>query len=1182
MATDVSFADLLREQEELVGWIQRFWNNLCKLGKDKITRAVLEQRMGLFERYWEPFLTGHRTLMRCKEAAASSYAQRDVFSVVDETYLNTSAMIAQHLMERSPNNSSDGEQATPAPTLQPQLPKIELPTFSGDPLQWESFRDLFKSLVLDVTQLSDVKKLLYLKCSLTEDAAEVIQNTPITSTGFQEAWEDLELRYGNTHLLSFSHHRALLSCPPAKQQSVSELKRLLDTFRQTIRAYSSLKKPVSAWDEWFVFLLTQKLDKVTLLAWETSLTDSRDIPAFYQLSHFLENRIQALDAAQMTDQATHSVPNKDLKPKSKGNPAVKKTISTSLAASFRPAQTRKCPSCAGTHGLGYCAEIKALNSARRREHLKACFNCLNTGHESRKCPSSQRCLVCSGRHHTLLHDGTAAESSPTKMGEEIPPTLEPVSKIGPDSSSPTNALSLTVSSRAVALLATAKVTLEAPSGDTIEARALLDTGSDTSFVTSWVAQALRLPRRAVRVSVSGVQVQETGTATTEVELLVRPRRTTDFRLPIRALVLRRLTSVLPALQVVAQPWPHLHGIDLADPEFGVPSRVDLILGADVCGSLFLGGTRTGPTDTPVAKLTPFGWVLMGSASGDNPPPRATVRSFHCHTEQSTNQLLQRFWELEEVRDPAPLSAEEERCERHFQDTHRRDLTGRYRVRLPFNREPASTLKPSRSTAFKLLLSCERRLASNDFLGQRYADFMEEYSSLNHMQAVPEAEAQRPAYYLPHHAVVKRHDPSAKLRVVFNASCRTASGYSLNDCLSARPKLQANLLMILTRWRLFRVVFTTDIIKMFRQIQVHPADTDWQRILWRPHPGAAIQDYRLTTVTYRTACAPFLALRVLTQLPADEGHRFPLGAEAILRHSYVDDILAGADDLGKALELKRQVIAIFEAGGFRLSKWASNLPDLQEHPSSDPRLFQEPTGVSTLGVKWNPTDDTFSLRVAGPVDRTKKVTKRSILSEVASLFDLLGWTAPVLIFAKILMQHLWILGVDWDQKLPTMIRDSWCTFRSSLTQLDALSVPRWVSYPAGCKDGVELYGFCDASQRAYAAAVYLRVKTQGRTSIGLLVAKSKVVPVKTVSIPRLELCGALLLAKLLVQVKDGLCDRLDRLHCLVPLDTWACVSLEAICGPPCTQHRVPHLCGELEAHRFHEQSSRPGNAGYLSP
>lgn len=188
-----------------------------------------------------------------------------------------------------------------------------------------------------------------------------------------------------------------------------------------------------------------------------------------------------------------------------------------------------------------------------------------------------------------------------------------------------------------------------------------------------------------------------------------------------------------------------------------------------------------------------------------------------------------------------------------------------------------TLGDSRPAALKLLLGSERRLSRNSELRKQYSDYMSEYLKLGHMERVTDSKDIHPGcYYLPHHAVFKSEGSHRKIRVVFNASFRSTSGHSLNDCLLPGPKLQPDLWIILSRWRLFRQGFTTDIVKMFRQIRVHQNDVDLQRILWRDEPSEEVHDFRLLTVTYGMASAPFLALRTLKQLAQDELTRFPLG------------------------------------------------------------------------------------------------------------------------------------------------------------------------------------------------------------------------------------------------------------------------------------------------------------------
>lgn len=284
--------------------------------------------------------------------------------------------------------------------------------------------------------------------------------------------------------------------------------------------------------------------------------------------------------------------------------------------------------------------------------------------------------------------------------------------------------------------------------------------------------------------------------------------------------------------------------------------------------------------------------------------------------------------------------------------------------------------------------------------------MEAYKTLGHMEPVPRGEENHDnGFYMPHHAVLKRTDPEGKIRVVFNASFKTSTGMSLNDVLLPGPKLQPDLWLVLTRWRLYKYAFTADIIKMFRQIRIHREDTIYQKILWRADPTAAVQDFRLATVTYGTVSAPFLTLRTLLQLAQDEGARFPVGSDIVRSNMYVDDILAGGGTEQEARRAKRQVTELLESGGFRLSKWAGSHPFLSTEDEQEDRLIANDDGVGALGILWNPARDILSLRAVPILTSLKELTKRRVLSDVARLFDPVGWGAPVLVKAKTFLQDL---------------------------------------------------------------------------------------------------------------------------------------------------------------------------------
>lgn len=239
-----------------------------------------------------------------------------------------------------------------------------------------------------------------------------------------------------------------------------------------------------------------------------------------------------------------------------------------------------------------------------------------------------------------------------------------------------------------------------------------------------------------------------------------------------------------------------------------------------------------------------------------------------------------------------------------------------------------------------------------------------------------------------------------------------------------PKLQADLPSLILKRRMHKYVCTADIEKMFRQILIHPSDVDYQRIFWREHPQADLMAYRLLTVTYGTASAPFLANRVLKQLAPDEGKRFPLASPILEEDVYVDDFLFGAEDLILLKQMREQLTQLLMAGGFRPRKWASNDPRLlvgipeTDHGLATYRPLGESDCLKVLGVTWTPSSDSFKFLTQ--FEERDSFTKRSFLSIISRVFDPLGWASPVTISAKILMQLLWLSKLGWDEPLPNDI------------------------------------------------------------------------------------------------------------------------------------------------------------------
>ncbi|XP_044594839.1 uncharacterized protein LOC123272203 [Cotesia glomerata] len=233
----------------------------------------------------------------------------------------------------------------------------------------------------------------------------------------------------------------------------------------------------------------------------------------------------------------------------------------------------------------------------------------------------------------------------------------------------------------------------------------------------------------------------------------------------------------------------------------------------------------------------------------------------------------RFWEIEELPSTSKiLSPEEKACEEHFSSNKTRDASGRYVVRLPFN-EKIHLLGNSYSTALKRFSHLESRLHKDPKLLKDYSTFLTEYEQLKHMSISQESDINS-GFYLPHHAVIKADSTTTKTQVVFDGSCKTSTGISLNDTLMVGPKLQDNLFVILIRYRSHIYALTADIEKMYRQILVHPDDVKYQKILFRESGDETIKIYTLNTVTYGTSAGSYLAIKSLQQLGKDKRKSYP--------------------------------------------------------------------------------------------------------------------------------------------------------------------------------------------------------------------------------------------------------------------------------------------------------------------
>ncbi|XP_046803778.1 uncharacterized protein LOC124419208 [Lucilia cuprina] len=799
---------------------------------------------------------------------------------------------------------------------------------------------------------------------------------------------------------------------------------------------------------------------------------------------------------------------KGAKPKSNFNRTSHTFVHSSLNCSY-------CSS--SEHNITSCPSFGALMVSERFKYVKSnkhCFNCLYKGHGATKCPTPSRCKVCKLSHHTLLHFYNNPDYGLALTNNHNQRSQNSDSSANNQGQVENNITPSVLVTRAVkrALIPTAVVLIRDSCGAFQPVRALLDSCSEINFITEETAKRLKLKFQPYAQEVSGI-----GEVCTRIKSCVEATiksRLNSFEWSSIFAVTKSISSQQPGEYIETCQWEILKTLHLADPLFYKPQRIDLLISIKVFLNLLVEGRISLGDGKPTLKNTVFGWIVGGSFTSQPNAAPLTCNLAIGKSNDSLDSTLKKFWEVEDfVNKPSKFTDEEEACEQHFIDNVIVKPNGKIQVRLPFKGSP-DLLGNSFEIARKRFLSVERRLDRDPALKSMYVQFMEEYSSLGQMSLY-----NRPLlgshFVIPHHCVLRPQSTTTKLRVVFDGSARSSSNVSLNDILMVGPTIQQDLITTLFSFRLNKFALTADISKMYRQFEIDERDRNYQLILWRSNREDTQKVFQLNTVTYGLSSAPFLAIRSLFFIADKYSSSFPLGSKALREDLYVDDILTGANDVKTLLAKKSELIQILKFHGLELAKWSSNRAEITSNSETEVEIKSSEDDVTkTLGMSWKTKQDIFCYRFELP--DIIEPTKRSVLSVVSKIYDLLGILSPVVIRCKIILQEMWLQNFDWDDVINDHLKSLWLQIKEDLPFIKDIEVPRYVF--TSLDERGEIHGFADASQRAYGCCIYFRILVDGRYKTNLLIAKSKVAPIKAQSLPRLELCAAVLLSKTWNKIK----------------------------------------------------------------
>ena len=1051
-----------------------------------------------------------------KEVTLNSRQRPETFSTTHDRNRSDAALFGQALLEN-------------------RLPKPKILTFDGDSKRYKMFMASFLTNVDKILGADDDQmKLTLLLQQCTGKALDLIEDCVMLSPerGYAKALEKLERRFGKSHQIARSYIDGVKTGGIVKLNDVEALVQLADDMEKCQTVLSELNFKSDLDSTGTIESILARLPDSFQTKWVSRsvkiLNQGRE-PTFADLTMFVVERAEEYSSkygqsfaerklssskAKTNDTYTNNKPNQKKRnittfaaSTSTGQPSTAGLSKNEATSTSSSSNKPMCLECGKTgHFIARCIRFKKMSLEDKRSAVKKhnlCFCCLKQGHGSAQC--ERTCPICQKKHHYHLHEDSTSKHDDKKTAAS------------------TDVVSLsTFKPNGRASLGVLKVRVQA-NGKESQCLALVDSGCNQTLLRRRVADELgikgspyvytmntmngKASHNEIRCEFTVTAEDETGTVTVEDALTI------------------------PSISIYArydgtahEKWPHLS--DLRFPKLS--GEVDLIIGTDCTDMFWTLQERRGGRKEPIARRTQLGWILLGPTDGTVSANSAGVEPIQF----AFDKMLMADFEDVRINEPV-MSVDDRRALKTMEDTiHMKD--GKFHVGIPWKVNPEEALQNNRSMAESRLRMLRRKLDSNPRLADDYTKTVEGYISDGHAMLVEGDELNEVhQWYLPHHAVFKRSNPE-KCRVVFDCAAQF-KGISLNDAIHQGPNFLNNLAGVLIRFRKEAVAVVGDIKLMFHQCFVLPKDRRFLRFLWWPGGDTTEKPrvYAMKVHLFGGKSSPSVVNFCMRKIADDNESKFPeIAVTAMRRSFYMDDLICSVSSENLAKKLIHEMQKLLKAGGFDLAKFMSTSRDvietvkpeqraksIQDVDLNDSTLPQE----STLGLKWNVEGDFFTY--AFHVEE-KPLTKRGLLATTASLYDPLGLVAPVVLVPKLLQQELCRLELDWDDAIPVEKSAEFQKWREQTKALSNLQIPRCFQRGSHGPIHRELHIFTDASEKAYGAAAYLKVTANSSVTVSLVMGKSRVAPLKSISIPRLELTAATVGAKLSKFLIDELdCDKL---------------------------------------------------------
>ena len=931
---------------------------------------------------------------------------------------------------------------------------VEPAVFSGDVLEfidWEVDLDAY----LKAEGLEGPDRLRHLKKFVEGEAKKCLAGYFSVSTdeSYLAARSKLTERYGNKQAIGRSFRLRLAQWPKISGKdgkAVQEFGDFLDHVRSAMSAMPALstlddceqnEKMSQKLPDWLQYKWARVVAKEEL---------QEKYPSFSKFTEFVkgEARVMMLQISQ-----AHASTRTD---KVKDEKRSRQTRSFQATTE----EQKNCLFCEKNHNTRDCFILQSKPHAETIAFIqekRLCFRCLMQNHRSRDCKAKVICKRCNKPSHpTALHDDNW---KPRSAGETNSQSKDDKTNPGTAHDVHTKATSM---ERKVLSMAV-PVFVSNGNGKELLVYALLDTQSDSCFISKEVAQYIGARGEATQVTVCTMNGKQGRTTKRYRSISLRGYLTTATT-TIHAYEQDELISVskdqIPTDEA-ARRMAHLQDIAVNLPPL-LDAPVGILIGADCPEALTPLSSLSGGPGQTFAVETMFGWTLCGGPSqGETKQPKATTFKTETKRDAEILQLLERDFKHT---DGNETSQEDLRFMKIMEAESKQMTNGSYELPLPFKAK--TQLVDNRAQAERRLEQLTKKLNADPAYCKEYCDFMTNLIREGHAEEVPPSSPTGAVWYIPHFGV--RHPKKKKLRVVFDASAKFC-GISLNDILLQGPDMVNSLVGILVRFRKDQIAVCCDIEKMFYNFSVPREQRDYLRFLWVSDDLKTTKEYRMTVHLFGAKSSPAVATFGLRKIASDYASISSEAAAFLHNDFYVDDGIISTPTKKEAIQLINDAREICQKGNVRLHKFISNDRAVIDSVPPSERCATAQTldlmrdqlpSERTLGLEWNVETDNFYFT---PNITKRASTKRGVLSMVSQIYDPLGFVAPFILRGKQILQKVTATKRGWDDRLPTELHREWDSWLSELDQVSEMQIPR-IMRPSGAT--CELHHFCDASLKGY--------------------------------------------------------------------------------------------------------------------